>query len=234
MSRRRVKGDNLGIRKDERVDWEELGMNLDVRISDDAGERLTSERMESGMSSGVCRAKVKLSSRTIDDIGSDSGRKLSMFPIGQFSADVMDSLFDEGDDEEVEDDDEGVVPDPADGRMMFSEAYVDEEGGHDVIFYPSDEGVDTKIIINRDGEKPIITIMRTGEFSNTLVLEEGRRHISVYGLSFMRMELAVYSKKVNVEFSRESGGVIEADYLVELRGLGIQRTRLRIEVEVTG
>ncbi len=227
-------------RNEEKLDWESLGMNLDLGGYNPVGERLASE--EAVMNDiftevlDVREAKIRVRSRIIDAESFFSrARNLSMFPVGQFSAAKMDALFDEGD---VDDEEEEVTgePEPDSAKsgetQLFSEAMVYWEGGHDVISYDVGGGIETKIIINRDGDKPIVSIVRSGELRNSLVLEEGRRHISVYGLKIMPIEMAVYAKKVRVEFTEDAGGVLELDYLVELRGLGIQRTKVIIEVEV--
>ncbi len=266
--------DKKGGKCEEKLDWESLGMNLDARDFNPAGERLASEDAEMNEFLNreifeVRAAKIRIRSRIIDAENFLPGaRMLSMFPVGQFNPAKMDALFEDdgygdefdedesGELDEGEDSDGGSVgeaemaresgssADKSESRecddsrggesVMFSEADISVEDGRDVITYSGDGGVETKIIINRDGVKPIVTITRSGELNNTIVLEEGRRHISVYGLRIMPIEMAVYAKKVRVEFSQESGGVLELDYLVELRGLGIQRTRVIIEVEPVG
>ncbi len=83
-----------------------------------------------------------------------------------------------------------------------------------------------------DTQKPnMVTIHRNGGVMNTLVLEENRRHISVYKTPIMPFEAATFAKKVSSDLSLENGGTIDLDYLVELRGTDLQRTRMTITVE---
>ncbi len=229
-----------GRKSEDKLDWEELGMNLDDCDYNPAGEMLASEEAElneylNREVFGVRGAKLRLKSRVID-VGSllRGAGGLSMFPVGQFSPAKMEVLFGDPDeaDEDDSDEDEGGGESRGGYTSLFSEAGVSIEDGREVITYPAGNGVETKIVINRDGERPIVSIVRSGALNNSLVLEEGRRHICVYGLKIMPIEMAVYAKKVRVDFSVETGGEFEFDYLVELRGLGVQRSQVSIQVEL--
>ncbi len=238
-----------GRKGEEKLDWESLGMDLDADFNP-LGERLASE--EAAMSEilddilGVRAAKIRVSSRVNDAEGLFRGAAgVSMFPVGQFSPEKMEALFGDGGDDDFDECDEcddyeesGEVPgqsgnqDSGKGIVIYSEAEVYAENGNDVIAYDMGDGIETKIVISREGEKPIVSIVRSGSLRNSIVLEEGRRHISVYGLKVMPIEMAVYAKKVRVDFSRDEGGSLELEYLVELRGLGLQRSRVSIQVDL--
>lgn len=77
----------------------------------------------------------------------------------------------------------------------------------------------------------MVTIHRTGGIMNTLVLEKGKRHISVYKTPIMPFEAASFAKKVETNLSYEDGGEIKLDYLIELRGTDLQRTEMIIRAE---
>ncbi len=102
------------------------------------------------------------------------------------------------------------------------------------ISYADNESLDgTFTVIRIDAAHPnMVTIMRNGGIVNTIVCEKGVRHISVYDTPVMPFQLAVYTKKCEGAITFEKGGVLELDYMVELRGTDIQRTMLKIEAEV--
>ena len=89
------------------------------------------------------------------------------------------------------------------------------------------EGSHTSISFDKT-QPHIITKIRTGMVSATLVFEEGQRHHCVYKTPFMPFEVCVRSIKVKNLFL--SGGLIELDYIVEIRGARAERTNLSIRV----
>lgn len=76
-----------------------------------------------------------------------------------------------------------------------------------------------------------VSIYHTGGVISALVCEEGVRHITVYQTPYAPFEIALYTKRCRGGFTYSMGGVMELDYIVELRGADLQRTILRIEVE---
>ena len=74
-----------------------------------------------------------------------------------------------------------------------------------------------------------VSIIHDGPVMSSLVCERGVRHISAYRTPVMPFEVAVYAKRCDADLTYERGGYIELDYLVELRGMDIQRTRMTID-----
>jgi uncharacterized beta-barrel protein YwiB (DUF1934 family) len=74
-----------------------------------------------------------------------------------------------------------------------------------------------------------VSIIHDGPVMSSLVCERGVRHISVYKTPVMPFEVAVYAKRCDAALTFERGGYIELDYLVELRGMDIQRTCMTID-----
>lgn len=74
-----------------------------------------------------------------------------------------------------------------------------------------------------------VSIIHDGPVMSSLVCERGVRHISVYRTPVMPFEVAVYAKRCEADMTFERGGYIELDYLVELRGMDIQRTCMTID-----
>ena len=74
-----------------------------------------------------------------------------------------------------------------------------------------------------------VSIIHDGPVMSSLVCERGVRHISVYKTPVMPFEVAVYAKRCDADLTFERGGYLELDYLVELRGMDIQRTCMTID-----
>lgn len=108
-----------------------------------------------------------------------------------------------------------------DGRRVIEVAYTEDESMDD-----------TNTVIRYDpAREGTVSIYHTGGVISALVCEEGVRHITVYQTPIAPFEIALYTKKCRGGFSYAMGGVMELDYIVELRGADLQRTILKIEVE---
>ncbi len=109
------------------------------------------------------------------------------------------------------------------------------EDGKQVIevSYTEDESMDdTNTVIRFDPTRErSVSIYHTGSVVSALVCEEGVRHITVYQTPIAPFEIALYTKKCRGGFTYSMGGVMELDYIVELRGADLQRTIMKIEVE---
>lgn len=107
------------------------------------------------------------------------------------------------------------------------------EDGVIEIEYSEDESMDdTVTVINYDPTTPdTVTILHNGSVMSSLICERRRRHISVYSTPIMPLEVAVYTRALEGSFSAE-GGEMELDYIVELRGMDVQRTVMKIRADV--
>ncbi len=76
----------------------------------------------------------------------------------------------------------------------------------------------------------MVTVYRTGDVITMLVCEKGRRHISAYETPLGPFEVAVYAREVSGSLSFPEGGALTLDYVVEIRGMEVQRTRMNIQV----
>lgn len=144
---------------------------------------------------------------------------------------IMNRFFEklaERETEERDDDDSmvfrtlGKMRENADGAI---EIMYDEDASMD--------GTQTVITVTepeKNGGKCIVSVVHTGGVFTGLICEEGVRHIGVYKTPIGSFEAAVYAKKCVAELGADDGGVIELDYLVELRGMDVQRTKMTIDV----
>ena len=181
-------------------------------------------------SRGEVPVRLKLTSRhVIPDMrmfGTTMGMPyadLSLFEEEEEGIDMLDRLLEEESEELLEEEllEEGTQP-----KMPTEKT----ECGVVTITYEENTGCTSEIIFDT-GKPEMVTIHRTGGIMNTLVLEKGKRHISVYNTPIMPFETAVLAKKVDVNMTYEDGGDIALDYLVELRGMDLQRTEMKIHVE---
>ena len=161
---------------------------------------------------------------------------LSLFEEEEDGIDMLDRLLEEDEGELLEEEllEEGTQPimptEESDTYTFCTTAGMKTECGVVTITYEENTGCTSEIIFDT-GKPEMVTIHRTGGIMNTLVLEKGKRHISVYNTPVMPFETAVLAKKVDVNMTYEDGGDIALDYLVELRGMDLQRTEMKIHVE---
>ena len=194
-------------------------------------------------SRGEVPVRLKLTSRhVIPDMrmfGTTMGMPsadLSLFEEEEEGIDMLDRLLEEESEELLEEEllEEGTQPkmptEESDTYTFCTTAGMKTECGVVTITYEENTGCTSEIIFDT-GKPEMVTIHRTGGILNTLVLEKGKRHISVYNTPIMPFETAVLAKKVDVNMTYEDGGDIALDYLVELRGMDLQRTEMKIHVE---
>lgn len=194
-------------------------------------------------SRGEVPVRLKLTSRhVIPDMrvfGTTMGMPsadLSLFEEEEEGIDMLDRLLEEESEELLEEEllEEGTQPkmptEESDTYTFCTTAGMKTECGVVTITYEENTGCTSEIIFDT-GKPEMVTIHRTGGIMNTIVLEKGKRHISVYNTPIMPFETAVLAKKVDVNMTYEDGGDIALDYLVELRGMDLQRTEMKIHVE---
>lgn len=194
-------------------------------------------------SRGEVPVRLKLTSRhVIPDMrmfGTTMGMPsadLSLFEEEEEGIDMLDRLLEEESEELLEEEllEEGTQPkmptEESDTYTFCTTAGMKTECGVVTITYEENTGCTSEIIFDT-GKPEMVTIHRTGGIMNTLVLEKGKRHISVYNTPVMPFETAVLAKRVDVNMTYEDGGNIALDYLVELRGMDLQRTEMKIHVE---
>lgn len=133
-------------------------------------------------------------------------------------------------------------PSSSDGmyELTTTAEYTEEDGRVTFTYRESEltgmEGTVTQISFDRKAPR-VISLLRSGTVKSAFILEEGRRHTSVYETPFLPFEVCVYSRSVTntvlLPPLTEDGlprGEIAFDYVVEIRGMDAQRTRLSIKV----
>ena len=77
-------------------------------------------------------------------------------------------------------------------------------------------------------EPSIVSMIREGLVSTTLVFESGKRHHCIYKTPFMPFEICV--RTVKVENSIFGIGMLALDYVVEIRGAKAERTKFSMQI----
>lgn len=115
---------------------------------------------------------------------------------------------------------------------MFSEGELYITSERVIIAYDESEltgmeGSHTQVRFERNAPE-LVTMMRSGSVSTILVFEEGKRHICTYQTPYMPFEICVFTKSVKNDLLEN--GIIELDYIVEIRGAQAERTQFKIEI----
>lgn len=78
-------------------------------------------------------------------------------------------------------------------------------------------------------EQPgVVSMLRDGAVSTVLVFETGKRHHCIYQTPFMPFEVCVHTLKVENRLLED--GVLNLDYMIEIRGARAERTKFRMEL----
>ena len=147
-----------------------------------------------------------------------------------FFGQILGEELDEFEDEEIESDVENNAPEGPIEMFSEGELYITDERviiAYDESELTGMEGSHTQVRFEKSAPE-LVTMMRSGSVSTILVFEEGKRHICTYQTPYMPFEICVYTTKVINNLLEN--GVIELDYIVEIRGAQAERTQFKIEV----
>mgnify|MGYP003292144787 CR=1 FL=1 len=164
--------------------------------------------------------KIKLTSRRTE-IGEALLRSLFDAVLGEEAENI---LFTEGNGkgEEISED---TIEMNTEGVLRMREGRV--EIAYDESELTGMEGAST--VVSFDPADPtLVTMMRGGTVSTALIFEPHRRHICAYHTPYMPFEICVLAHKVDNRLLQE--GVLELDYMVELRGAQAERTKFRMDI----
>ena len=88
------------------------------------------------------------------------------------------------------------------------------------------EGTTTRLHI-RKGK---VTLLREGSINSQMVLEEGRRHLSMYETPYGALSIGVNTKRMRSTVG-EAGGDLEIDYAIEIDNLVAGQNLFRMNVK---
>lgn len=158
----------------------------------------------------------------------------------EISAKLLKSLFDsvmgEGAEENTEELFAASSPEvDQDVIEMTTEGVLRLEDGRVEIAYEESEltgmeGANTSVSFTADAPQ-LVTMMRGGTVTTALVFEPRRRHICAYHTPFMPFEICVYAREVDNRLLQD--GILELDYIIELRGAQAERTKFTMEIRTS-
>ena len=106
----------------------------------------------------------------------------------------------------------------------------DSQGGFTISYQESEltglEGTTTKLHI--DGGR--VTLLREGNTNSQMVLEECRRHLSMYETPFGELSIGINTKRMRSTVD-EAGGDLEIDYAIEIDNLLAGQNLFRMNVK---
>ena len=117
--------------------------------------------------------------------------------------------------------------------MSEGEILCDELGNVEISYVEGEdtdnglEGTAVRLIFNKESPE-LVTMVREGSMSTMLTFCEGKRSRSVYNTPYMPFNLIVNT--LEVENNIFSDGTMYLNYLMEIQGLGSQRTTIRIKI----
>jgi Uncharacterized protein conserved in bacteria len=124
--------------------------------------------------------------------------------------------------------------DDSGGLELVTEAEMTDDGKRIEIKYNETEltGMDGAVTqISFEREVPgIVSMLRGGTVYTVLIFEKGKRHICAYETPYMPFELCIFTRKVDNFLNMETGGSLDLDYFIEIRGAGTERTVFRMDV----
>ena len=93
-----------------------------------------------------------------------------------------------------------------------------------------EDAAPTKVsLVFPKGSGSHITVSRSGDMNTVFTVEPNVRQYSTYDTPFGQVDLCVIGRKIENNME-ETGGTLELDYAVELRGMITQRTKMTIRV----
>ena len=89
------------------------------------------------------------------------------------------------------------------------------------------EGATTEVsfALNAPG---LVTMLRGGGVTTSLVFEQDKRHVSIYETPFMPFEICILTMRVENRLIED--GTLKLDYVVEVKGAQAERTRFTMEI----
>ena len=148
-----------------------------------------------------------------------------------FFGQILGDEIDEFEDEEIDpNEEENSAPEGPIEMSSEGELYITDDRviiAYDESELTGMEGSHTQVRFERNAPE-LVTMMRSGNVSTILVFEEGKRHICTYQTPYMPFEICVLTKTVKNDLLEN--GVIELDYIVEIRGAQAERTQFKIEI----
>lgn len=144
-------------------------------------------------------------------------------------AKVVNDIIDSG-----EDYDNADIPcDEEQEIALNTEGFMNLDGDRVELVYEESEitgmeGSRTSVVFDKTNAG-LVSMLRDGSVSTTLVFEKGKRHHCVYNTPIMPFEICVRTLKV--ENNILDVGTLKLDYIIEIRGAKAERTKFELEIK---
>ena len=79
-----------------------------------------------------------------------------------------------------------------------------------------------------ENESGIVSMIREGTVSTSLVFESAKRYRCVYQTPYMPFEICVHTRKVENRLLAD--GTLQLDYVIEIRGAKAERTKFSMQI----
>ncbi len=126
---------------------------------------------------------------------------------------ITEEMLSSAEDDAMEINTDGILS-TEDGRVDFS---------YDESELTGMEGSTTSLSYD-EATPSLVSMIRTGTVSTSLVFEQGKRHHCVYKTPYMPFEVCVHTLKVDNKLDTEK--YLYIDYIIEIRGAKAERTKL--------
>ncbi len=169
--------------------------------------------------------KIKIQ---ISSVQSDLGETFLSHLFDELEGEAADNAAEEIK-EKAETEDLSVEP----AKMESStEGILREEDGRVTVSYSETEltgmeGATTNISFDLSNTG-LVTMLRGGSVTTSLVFEQDKRHVSIYETPFMPFEICILTLKVDNRLLDD--GELYLDYVVEVKGAQAERTKFKMTV----
>ncbi len=79
-------------------------------------------------------------------------------------------------------------------------------------------------------ENNVVTVIKGGEISHNLILEEGQRHRCEYRTPYGNMSLGIYTERVNINLN-DNGGSVSVRYNIDIENELVSTNELTLNIE---
>ena len=94
---------------------------------------------------------------------------------------------------------------------------------------PQDPQVHYRTTVKVD-ENNVVTVIKGGEMSHNLILEQGQRHRCEYRTPYGNMTLGIYTERVEIELD-DNGGSISVSYNIDIENELASTNELTLEIK---
>ncbi len=96
--------------------------------------------------------------------------------------------------------------------------------------HPEEGNIQTVITVDRLPKKPMVILERRGAFHNSMTVQQGIRHQTLYAMGPCNFTMGVYGNTVACSFS-ETGGSLYLSYSLDMNATHASDNTLELKIE---